>query len=265
MLHYRATIGSAHAARPAIETKTRETPTINTHTEEVWLLLGCHYSAISLHNKSSWFLWVKYWYHSYFFSYSLIPQLSPTMAHRSQSSSVGENTLDPNYLPPHYREEYRLAIDALIEKGTQVNRFLVCVFHLDYSKGLYVFGFMMQWFWLVYCHTRATMNSFRCQKFQVSWHSRKLSISSPQFRHPTWPPACQNWHIWRQVVMLMAPLTHTGRCSPTWLPLDWIWAGRWHSIASWGPQRSQLWLTPPTKICQVSKTRPGDSSRMPVT
>ncbi|XP_008304895.1 protein FAM83H [Stegastes partitus] len=37
------------------------------------------------------------------------------MAHRSQSSSIGENPLDPNYLPPHYREEYRLAIDALIE------------------------------------------------------------------------------------------------------------------------------------------------------
>uniref|UniRef100_A0A3B5MYD1 Scaffolding anchor of CK1 domain-containing protein n=1 Tax=Xiphophorus couchianus TaxID=32473 RepID=A0A3B5MYD1_9TELE len=37
------------------------------------------------------------------------------MPHRSQSSSVGDNPLDPNYLPPHYREEYRLAIDALIE------------------------------------------------------------------------------------------------------------------------------------------------------
>ncbi|XP_058233665.1 protein FAM83H [Hemibagrus wyckioides] len=38
------------------------------------------------------------------------------MAHRSQCSSVGDNPLDPNYLPPHYREEYRLAIDALVEK-----------------------------------------------------------------------------------------------------------------------------------------------------
>ena len=37
------------------------------------------------------------------------------MAHRSQSSSVGDNPMDPNYLPPHYREEYRLAIDALVE------------------------------------------------------------------------------------------------------------------------------------------------------
>ncbi|XP_053084458.1 protein FAM83H [Pangasianodon hypophthalmus] len=37
------------------------------------------------------------------------------MAHRSQCSSVGDNPLDPNYLPPHYREEYRLAIDALVE------------------------------------------------------------------------------------------------------------------------------------------------------
>ncbi|XP_019946408.1 protein FAM83H [Paralichthys olivaceus] len=41
------------------------------------------------------------------------------MAHRSQSSSIGENPHDPNYLPPHYREEYRLAIDALIENDTQ--------------------------------------------------------------------------------------------------------------------------------------------------
>uniref|UniRef100_A0A667XZB3 Scaffolding anchor of CK1 domain-containing protein n=1 Tax=Myripristis murdjan TaxID=586833 RepID=A0A667XZB3_9TELE len=30
-------------------------------------------------------------------------------------SSAGDNPLDPNYLPPHYREEYRLAIDALVE------------------------------------------------------------------------------------------------------------------------------------------------------
>ncbi|XP_056327410.1 protein FAM83H-like [Danio aesculapii] len=36
------------------------------------------------------------------------------MAHRSQCSSAGDNPLDPNYLPPHYREEYRLAIDALV-------------------------------------------------------------------------------------------------------------------------------------------------------
>ncbi|XP_043994422.1 protein FAM83H [Gambusia affinis] len=41
------------------------------------------------------------------------------MPHRSQSSSVGDNPLDPNYLPPHYREEYRLAIDALIEQDIQ--------------------------------------------------------------------------------------------------------------------------------------------------
>ncbi|XP_044026721.1 protein FAM83H [Siniperca chuatsi] len=41
------------------------------------------------------------------------------MAHRSQSSSIGDNPLDPNYLAPHYREEYRLAIDALIENDTQ--------------------------------------------------------------------------------------------------------------------------------------------------
>ncbi|XP_030597323.1 protein FAM83H isoform X2 [Archocentrus centrarchus] len=41
------------------------------------------------------------------------------MPHRSQSSSIGDNPLDPNYLPPHYREEYRLAIDALIENDVQ--------------------------------------------------------------------------------------------------------------------------------------------------
>lgn len=41
------------------------------------------------------------------------------MAHRSQCSSAGDNPLDPNYLPPHYREEYRLAIDALIEQDLE--------------------------------------------------------------------------------------------------------------------------------------------------
>lgn len=38
------------------------------------------------------------------------------MAHRSQCSSAGDNPLDPNYLAPHYREEYRLAIDSLLEE-----------------------------------------------------------------------------------------------------------------------------------------------------
>ncbi|XP_055076694.2 protein FAM83H [Misgurnus anguillicaudatus] len=41
------------------------------------------------------------------------------MAHRSQSSSLGDNPLDPNYLCPHYREEYRMAIDALVEEGVE--------------------------------------------------------------------------------------------------------------------------------------------------
>ncbi|XP_047458742.1 protein FAM83H [Mugil cephalus] len=41
------------------------------------------------------------------------------MARRSQCSSAGDNPLDPNYLPPHYREEYRLAIDSLIEKDLE--------------------------------------------------------------------------------------------------------------------------------------------------
>ncbi|XP_068597664.1 protein FAM83H [Brachionichthys hirsutus] len=41
------------------------------------------------------------------------------MAHRSQCSSAGDNPLDPNYLPPHYREEYRLAVDALVEEDLE--------------------------------------------------------------------------------------------------------------------------------------------------
>ncbi|XP_067281981.1 protein FAM83H [Pseudorasbora parva] len=41
------------------------------------------------------------------------------MAHRSQSSSLGDNPLDPNYLRPHYREEYRMAIDALVEEDIE--------------------------------------------------------------------------------------------------------------------------------------------------
>ncbi|KAM6956267.1 protein FAM83H [Aplochiton taeniatus] len=41
------------------------------------------------------------------------------MAHRSQCSDAGDNPLDPNYLPPHYREEYRLAIDALVEENLE--------------------------------------------------------------------------------------------------------------------------------------------------
>nr|XP_015829321.2 protein FAM83H [Nothobranchius furzeri]XP_015829322.2 protein FAM83H [Nothobranchius furzeri] len=41
------------------------------------------------------------------------------MARRSQSSSIGDNPLDPNYLPPLYREGYRLAIDELIEKDIE--------------------------------------------------------------------------------------------------------------------------------------------------
>lgn len=41
------------------------------------------------------------------------------MARLSQSSSVGDNPLDPNYLRPHYREEYRMAIDALVEEDAE--------------------------------------------------------------------------------------------------------------------------------------------------
>ncbi|XP_028316771.1 protein FAM83H [Gouania willdenowi] len=58
------------------------------------------------------------------------------MAHRSQSSSIGENPLDPNYLPPHYREEYRLAIDALIENDVQG-------YH-EFLQGAEVVGFLAQ-------------------------------------------------------------------------------------------------------------------------
>ncbi|KAH0617287.1 hypothetical protein JD844_015323 [Phrynosoma platyrhinos] len=47
------------------------------------------------------------------------------MARRSQSSSQGDNPLDPNYLPPHYKEYYRLALDALAEEGLEgYQRFL---------------------------------------------------------------------------------------------------------------------------------------------
>uniref|UniRef100_U3ISH5 Family with sequence similarity 83 member H n=1 Tax=Anas platyrhynchos platyrhynchos TaxID=8840 RepID=U3ISH5_ANAPP len=47
------------------------------------------------------------------------------MARRSQSSSQGDNPLDPNYLPPHYKEYYRLALDVLTEEGKEsYERFL---------------------------------------------------------------------------------------------------------------------------------------------
>ncbi|KAM4689493.1 protein FAM83H isoform 2-T4 [Discoglossus pictus] len=47
------------------------------------------------------------------------------MARRSQSSSQGDNPLDPSYLPPHYKEYYRIAIDVLTEEGPEgYERFL---------------------------------------------------------------------------------------------------------------------------------------------
>ncbi|XP_061463288.1 protein FAM83H isoform X2 [Rhineura floridana] len=50
---------------------------------------------------------------------------SAIMARRSQSSSQGDNPLDPNYLPPHYKEYYRIALDALAEEGEEsYHRFL---------------------------------------------------------------------------------------------------------------------------------------------
>ncbi|KAK5855097.1 hypothetical protein PBY51_005232 [Eleginops maclovinus] len=58
------------------------------------------------------------------------------MAHRSQCSSIGENPLDPNFLPPHYREEYRLAIDALIENDIQG--------YDEYLQSVDVVGFLAQ-------------------------------------------------------------------------------------------------------------------------
>ncbi|CAN9504031.1 unnamed protein product [Ophioblennius macclurei] len=58
------------------------------------------------------------------------------MPNRSQSSSIGENPLDPNYLPPHYREEYRLAIDALIEDDVQG-------YH-EFLKGAEVVNFLAE-------------------------------------------------------------------------------------------------------------------------
>ncbi|KAM6148293.1 protein FAM83H [Rhynchocyon petersi] len=49
----------------------------------------------------------------------------PNMARRSQSSSQGDNPLAPGYLPPHYKEYYRLAVDALAEGGPEAySRFL---------------------------------------------------------------------------------------------------------------------------------------------
>ncbi|XP_032172598.1 protein FAM83H isoform X2 [Mustela erminea] len=57
---------------------------------------------------------------------SPLPQApGPDMARRSQSSSQGDNPLAPGYLPPHYKEYYRLALDALAEGGPEAySRFL---------------------------------------------------------------------------------------------------------------------------------------------
>ncbi|XP_031696608.1 protein FAM83H isoform X1 [Anarrhichthys ocellatus] len=52
-------------------------------------------------------------------TFAIALSLDYRMAHRSQCSSAGDNPLDPNYLPPHYREEYRVAIDALIEEDLE--------------------------------------------------------------------------------------------------------------------------------------------------
>ncbi|KAJ8014347.1 hypothetical protein DPEC_G00039290 [Dallia pectoralis] len=55
------------------------------------------------------------------------------MAHRSQCSSAGDNPMDPNYLPPHYREEYRLAVDALVEEDVEgYYEFLQCANVVDF-------------------------------------------------------------------------------------------------------------------------------------
>ncbi|XP_041624651.1 protein FAM83H isoform X2 [Vulpes lagopus] len=54
-----------------------------------------------------------------------VPAPGPDMARRSQSSSQGDNPLAPGYLPPHYKEYYRLAVDALAEGGPEAySRFL---------------------------------------------------------------------------------------------------------------------------------------------
>ncbi|XP_059496857.1 protein FAM83H-like [Stegostoma tigrinum] len=39
------------------------------------------------------------------------------MAHRSQCSTLGDVDNDPNHVPPHYKEYYRIAIDLLAEEG----------------------------------------------------------------------------------------------------------------------------------------------------
>ncbi|KAM6974657.1 LOW QUALITY PROTEIN: protein FAM83H [Tautogolabrus adspersus] len=58
------------------------------------------------------------------------------MPNRSQSSSIGENPLDPNYLPPHYREEYRLAVDALVENDIKG--------YYEFLQSAEVVGFLAQ-------------------------------------------------------------------------------------------------------------------------
>ncbi|TRY83271.1 hypothetical protein DNTS_032524 [Danionella cerebrum] len=59
------------------------------------------------------------------------------MARRSQCSSLGDNPLDPNYLRPHYREEYRMAIDALVEEDIEgYYNFLQSVNVVDFLSRL---------------------------------------------------------------------------------------------------------------------------------
>ncbi|XP_041922228.1 protein FAM83H-like isoform X1 [Alosa sapidissima] len=58
------------------------------------------------------------------------------MARRSQCSSAGDNPLDPNYLLPHYREEYRLAIDSLVEHDLEgYYEFLKSANVVDFLSG----------------------------------------------------------------------------------------------------------------------------------
>ncbi|XP_078391991.1 protein FAM83H [Cetorhinus maximus] len=58
------------------------------------------------------------------------------MAHRSQSSSLGNVDNDPNFIPPHYKEYYRIAIDVLAEEGIDAYyRFLADEKEVDFLSS----------------------------------------------------------------------------------------------------------------------------------
>ncbi|KAJ8353601.1 hypothetical protein SKAU_G00211680 [Synaphobranchus kaupii] len=76
------------------------------------------------------------------------------MARRSQCSSQGDDPLDPHYQLPHYREEYRLAVDALVEEDLQG--------YYEFLQGANVVDFLCQ---PEVEHIRHTVQ-FPCQNIQ---------------------------------------------------------------------------------------------------